>query len=113
VPSIKSHIHFLSLRSFIQEIYQGPRLLMNSRNKFIFYGEELLAPHPTPNLEDDPLSAVRDCLFNIFRDTPHFWRPSPLSATWGRAVPWWEETNLTVYWSKSINKQNQIKDRET
>jgi hypothetical protein len=32
----------------------------------IFYGEELLAPRPTPKLEDNPLSAVRDCLFNIF-----------------------------------------------
>jgi hypothetical protein len=26
----------------------------------------LLAPHPTPELEEHPLSAVRDCLFNIF-----------------------------------------------
>jgi hypothetical protein len=31
-----------------------------------FYGEELLAPRPTPKLEDHPLSAVRDCLFYIF-----------------------------------------------
>jgi hypothetical protein len=28
------------------------------------YGEELLAPRPPPKLEDHPLSAVRDCLFN-------------------------------------------------
>jgi hypothetical protein len=39
---------------------------VNFRNKLIFYGEELLAPRPTPKLEDHPLSAVRDCLFNIF-----------------------------------------------
>jgi hypothetical protein len=26
----------------------------------------LLAPRPTPKLKDHPLSAVRDCLFNIF-----------------------------------------------
>ncbi|PNF42586.1 hypothetical protein B7P43_G03092, partial [Cryptotermes secundus] len=31
-----------------------------------FYGDDLLAPHPTPKLEAHPLSAVRDCLFNIF-----------------------------------------------
>jgi len=31
-----------------------------------FYGEELLAPRPTPKLEDNPLSAVRCCLINIF-----------------------------------------------
>jgi hypothetical protein len=36
-----------------------------------FYGEELLAPRPTPKLENHPLSAVRDCLFNIFAATRH------------------------------------------
>jgi len=36
-----------------------------------FYGEELSAPRPTPKLEDHPLSAVRDCLFNIFTATLH------------------------------------------
>jgi hypothetical protein len=35
------------------------------RNKLNFYGE-LLAPQRTPKLEDHPLSAVLDCLFNIF-----------------------------------------------
>jgi hypothetical protein len=35
----------------------------------VFYGEELLAPHPTPKLEDHIVSAVRDCLFNIFAAT--------------------------------------------
>jgi hypothetical protein len=49
----------------------------------------LLAPRPTPKLEDHPLSAVRDCLFSIFAATLHIWRPSPPSATWGRAMPWW------------------------
>jgi hypothetical protein len=34
-----------------------------------FYSEELLAPRPTPKLEDHPLSAVCDCLFNIFTAT--------------------------------------------
>jgi hypothetical protein len=36
-----------------------------------FYGEELLAPRPNPKLEDNPLSAVRNCLFNIFASTLH------------------------------------------
>ena len=40
-------------------------------NKIRLYGEELLAPRPTPKLEDHPLSAVRDCLFNIFAATLH------------------------------------------
>jgi hypothetical protein len=65
IPSTKSHIHFLSLRSFIPGIRPGPRLLVIFRNKLIFYGEELLAPRSTPQLEDHPLSAVRDCLPSI------------------------------------------------
>jgi len=36
-----------------------------------FYGGQLLAPRPTPGLEDRPLSAVRDCLFNVFAATLH------------------------------------------
>jgi hypothetical protein len=47
---------------------------MNFRNRLIFYGEEFLAPRPTPKLEDHLLSAVRDCLFNIFAATLHIWR---------------------------------------
>ena len=35
------------------------------------YGEGLLAPRPTPKLENHPLSAVRDCLFNLFAATLH------------------------------------------
>ena len=33
------------------------------------YKEGLLAPRPTPKLEDHPLSAVHDCLFNLFAAT--------------------------------------------
>jgi hypothetical protein len=36
-----------------------------------FQSEELLAHHPTPNLEDHPLSGVQDYLFNIFTVTLH------------------------------------------
>jgi hypothetical protein len=36
-----------------------------------FNGEELLAPRPTPKLEEHPLLAVRDCLFSIFAATVH------------------------------------------
>ena len=39
--------------------------------RYVFYGEELLAPRPTPKLGDHPLSSVRDCLFNIFAATLH------------------------------------------
>jgi hypothetical protein len=94
-PNTKSHIHFLSLKSFIQEIRPGPRLLVVFRNKLIFYGKELLAPRLTPKLEDHPLSAVRDCLFSILAATLQNWRESPPSATWGRTMPWWQGTHLT------------------
>jgi len=36
-----------------------------------FHGEALLAPRPIPKLEDHRLSAVRDCLFNLFAATLH------------------------------------------
>jgi hypothetical protein len=54
----------------LQSISPGPRLtLCLFRNMIHFYGEELLAPRPTPSLEDHPLSAVRDYLFNISATT--------------------------------------------
>jgi hypothetical protein len=45
------------------------------RNRFIFYGEWLLAPRPTPKLEDHPLSAVCDCLFSVSAGDLHGSRP--------------------------------------
>jgi len=36
-----------------------------------FYDQKLLAHRPNPKLEDHPLSAVSDCLFNIFATTLH------------------------------------------
>jgi hypothetical protein len=47
-----------------------------------YYGEELLAPRPTPQREYHPLSAVRYCLVNIFAASLQTWRASPPSATW-------------------------------
>ena len=48
------------------------------------YSEQLLAPRPTPKLEDHPFSAVRDGLFNIFAATLHIWKsflhPQPQDA---------------------------------
>jgi len=45
------------------------------RNIVNFYGDQLLIPRPPTKLEDHPLSAVRDCLFNTLAATFHFWRP--------------------------------------
>ena len=63
------------------------------RNKIRFYGEELLAPRPTPKLKDHPLSAVRDSLFDIFAATSIL-EAVPPSATWGSAMPWWQGPKL-------------------
>jgi hypothetical protein len=41
------------------------------RNKPSFHGEDLSTPRPNPKLEDNRLSAVRDCLLNIFAATLH------------------------------------------
>jgi hypothetical protein len=95
IPRSKSQVHFTSFRSIIKIISPCARLLVNFCNKIIFYGEELLASRPTPKLGYHPLSAVRDCLFSIFSTTLHIWRPFPLPATWGRAMPWWQGTHLT------------------
>ena len=59
------------LRSY-QIISPGSRLSLSIfRNNIRFYGEEFLEPRPSPKVEDHPLSAVRDCLFNIFAATLH------------------------------------------
>jgi hypothetical protein len=59
-----------------------------------FYGEELLAPRSTPKLEDHPLSAVRDCLFDVFASTLYIWRPflhpQPEDAPCSGARDFWE-----------------------
>jgi hypothetical protein len=78
---VKKFLAFYGIRRFIttftnahhlsshQSISPGPREVHTFRNKSSFYGEELSTPRPTPKLEDHPLSAVCDCLFNIFAAT--------------------------------------------
>ncbi|PNF42071.1 hypothetical protein B7P43_G10985, partial [Cryptotermes secundus] len=56
------------------------------------YVEELLAPRPTPRLDDDPLSSVRDCLFNISAASLHPDRKIPL----GRPRRRWVD-NIKIY----------------
>ena len=50
----------------------------------------VVGPLPNPQLEDHPLSAVRDCLFSIFKDTVPSWGLFPPSRTWWSAVMWWQ-----------------------
>jgi hypothetical protein len=67
----KFHMVALRLLRSYQRINLGPKHVSVFRNYARFYGEELLAPRPNPRLEDHPLSAARDCLFNIFTAILH------------------------------------------
>jgi hypothetical protein len=66
-PSRLSNQNFLR----IFHLPFAPRPCMKLPNMLIFYGEDLLAPRPTPSLENHPLSAVHDCLLNIFATAVH------------------------------------------
>jgi hypothetical protein len=62
--------HHLSIGLY-QSISPGSRLVCMFHDYDSFYDEELSAPRPTLKLEDHPLSAVRDYLFNTFAATLH------------------------------------------
>jgi len=47
-------------------IHPGARQMFMIRYKTRFYSEDLSTPRPNPKLEDNPVSAVRYCLFNTF-----------------------------------------------
>ena len=70
IPCIESHFPFPLLRSY-QKISPGPRHLFMFRKSASFLDENFVAPRPIPELEDQALSPVRDCLFNIFAATLH------------------------------------------
>ena len=55
--------------------------------KAIFYGEELLAPCPTPKLEEH-LCRLSVTAFSIRSQLPSMLEAVPPSATRGRAMPW-------------------------
>jgi len=56
----------------------------------MFYREGLLAPRPTTKLEDHPLSASATA-YSTYSKLPSISEAVTLSATWGRAMPWWQE----------------------
>jgi len=63
--NVKVHYHF-------EKSLPNRRPYVTFCNKLAFYGEKLLAPHPTPKLEDCNLSAVHDCLFKYIHNcSPH------------------------------------------
>ena len=60
-----------NIKMCIKEISPGPRFVLRLRNVIRLCGEVLLAPRSSRKLEDHLLSAVHDCLFNIFAATLH------------------------------------------
>jgi hypothetical protein len=90
--------------SFIQRIRESARPCVTFRN-IVFYCKELLAPRPTPKMEDLPSSALRDCLVSIFAVTFHILRTSP-SASRGCAMPWWQRPQLI--WGHRVIKVGNI-----
>jgi len=54
-----------------------------------FYGEELFERIQNSELENHPLSVVRDCLFNIFAATLHIASRSSIHNL-RTAMPWWQ-----------------------
>jgi hypothetical protein len=63
------------------------------RNMVILYGEELLAPHPTPKLEHHPLSAVNST------SAPAIWRGITLPLVSGVT----SNENLYQYFCHAVN----------
>jgi hypothetical protein len=59
-------------------------IIITFRKKIPLHGEELLAPPPTHKLEDHPLLALRDCLFNTFVATLHIGGRSSIRNLWTR-----------------------------
>jgi len=97
----ESHVPFPLLRPY-PRLCPGLRHMYWFCNKASFYSEELLAPRPTPKLEDHPLSAVHDFLFNIFAAILHTWGPSSIHSS-GCAMPWWQELsdNQNVHYHRT------------
>jgi hypothetical protein len=67
-----------------------------------FQSEELLAPRPTPKLEEHPLYAVRDCLFNIFAATPHVGGRSSIRNPTGTHLNMGGRTSISLIYKCSV-----------
>ena len=61
----------------------------------IFYGEVLLAPRPTPNLEENPSSNVRDYLINLLAPDFFLILAHPVYKMWIM-----QEPNKLELWNK-------------
>jgi hypothetical protein len=78
-------------------------------NKASLYGEDLLATRSTPNLRDHPLSALRDCLFNIFAATLHTVGRSSIRKLGAHHLL----TGICLLWANNNNSGNNNNNHQT
>ena len=74
-----------------QRISPGPRHMYPFQDKGSFCSEELLAPVSTQSWSTTPLRPSVTA-YSIYSHLPSILKTLPLSATWGRAMPWWQGT---------------------
>jgi hypothetical protein len=67
-------------------VQSGPRLCDMFRKKDNFYGEELLAPRPTPKLEDHPCRLLATA-YSMYSQLPSISGGRSSLRNWGRAMP--------------------------
>jgi len=87
----------------------------------MFYREGLLAPRPTPKLEDQPLSAFHDCLFNLFAATLHKGGRSSIrnlktrhAVVTGTHYTWTSVTlNFIIWTHRILNAASRQRSRQT
>ena len=72
---MRTNIAPFLLRSY-QSSNPGPMQVFTFRKKASFYGEELLAPRPTPKLEGPPLVGCLRLFIQYIRSYPPYRRPS-------------------------------------
>jgi hypothetical protein len=87
-----SHIHFPMFRLY-RRVNPFPRLLGLVRNMVEFLRWGVVSTTPNPQVGGRPLVGC-PLLLNIFVSKPPPPPPQlqavPISATWGRAMPWWQ-----------------------
>jgi hypothetical protein len=99
---------FSVIMNYVTLVYpqnpQSPRSGVTFHKNFFFTAKSCIAQRSTLKLEDRPFSAARYWSFSTFAATLHIWRPSALSATWGRYAvvtrdpfPGYIRINITIF----------------
>jgi hypothetical protein len=85
---------FPLLRS-CQRISPGPRRFETFRNNDNFLRWGVVRPAPNPQAGRPSLVGCPRLLFQYIRSYPPYPEDFPPSATWWRAMPWWQGTHVT------------------